>query len=64
MTPFSFEWAWDAGHLIFLGFLYVALIIIAAGLIYSFLKTWAQLPEAEEIHPPEELAYRSRYSRY
>jgi hypothetical protein len=43
MTPFSFEWQWNIEYLIFMGFLYLALTIICAGLIYAFIKTWYEL---------------------
>ncbi len=43
MFPFVFEWAWDAGHLIFMGLLYLVLAVIALGLIYALIKTWLQL---------------------
>ncbi|MFO7739420.1 MAG: hypothetical protein R6V46_13155 [Desulfatiglandaceae bacterium] len=65
MFPFVFEWKWNADHYIFLGLLYLALAIIGFGLVYSFLKTWLDLPD--EQHPSEpspELSYRSRYPDY
>lgn len=31
MFPFIFEWAWDVGHFIFMGLLYMVLIVIGTG---------------------------------
>ena len=65
MTPFSFEWQWNIEYLIFMGLLYLALTIIACGLIYCFVKTWLNLPvkEKPEDAPPE-ISYRTKYSEY
>lgn len=38
MFPFSFEWAWDMSHYVFMGGLWYALAIIGAGLTYCILK--------------------------
>ena len=38
MFPFSFEWAWDMSHIVFMGGLWYALCIIGAGLTYCILK--------------------------
>jgi hypothetical protein len=43
MTPFSFEWQWNIEYLIFFGLLYIALIIIVAGLHAVGIKTILQL---------------------
>ncbi len=43
MFPFVFEWKWDPDHFIFLGFLYLVLGIVGAGLTVAFLKTAAQV---------------------
>jgi|GEM_PF-828977 len=40
MFPFCFEWAWDIGHLIFMGLLYGVLGAISLGLFYAFVMTW------------------------
>jgi formate hydrogenlyase subunit 3/multisubunit Na+/H+ antiporter MnhD subunit len=65
MFPFVFEWKWSADHYIFLGLLYLALTIIGFGLVYSFLKTWLDLPDHEKSsESPPGLSYRSRYSDY
>ena len=63
MTPFSFEWHWNPDYLIFMGLLYVALVIIGAGLIYTFLKTWMDLEEGEDEQPPE-IENRKHYAAY
>ena len=63
MTPFSFEWQWNVDHLLFMGFLYLALTIIACGLVYSLVKTWLALGEKEQSLPPE-IPSRSKYSEY
>lgn len=65
MFPFVFEWDWNSDHLIFLGLLYLALTIIACGLIYSLVKSWIDLPLVEKpLDAPTEISYRSRYSDY
>ncbi len=43
MFPFCFEWQWNADHIIFLGFLYLALTIIGLGLTAALVKTVLQL---------------------
>ena len=65
MFPFCFEWQWNADHYLFLGLLYVALTIVGCGLIYSGVKTWLDLPQADKhSDSPPEISYRSRYSVY
>lgn len=64
MFPFVFEWEYNSDHYIFLGLLYLALIIIGCGLVYSFFKTCLDLLKKEKPEPPLELSYRSRYSDY
>ena len=64
MTPFSFEWQWDVEYLIFFGLLYIALAIIACGLVYCFIKTWLNLPVTEEHDAQPVISYRARYSEY
>ncbi len=39
MFPFSFEWAWDPGHLIFFGGLWYAVSILGLGMTYVILKS-------------------------
>ena len=38
MFPFSFEWIWDAGHLVFHGGLWYALTILGLGMTYCIIK--------------------------
>jgi len=52
MTPLSFEWQWNIEYLIFMGLLYLVLVIIGAGLIYAFIKTWYEIYK-EDKEPPE-----------
>ena len=39
MFPFSFEWVWDGGHLVFMGGLWYALGIIGMGLTFCVVKS-------------------------
>ncbi|RLB30952.1 MAG: hypothetical protein DRH11_14025 [Deltaproteobacteria bacterium] len=66
MTPFSFEWHWNVDYLVFMGLLYIALTIVACGLIYCLVKTWMDLSAGESPPeaPPEQLIYRTRYQQY
>ena len=63
MTPLSFEWQWQADYFVFMGLLYLALVIIGCGLVYTWVKTWFDLDEKEDEVPPE-IPYRSRYTEY
>jgi hypothetical protein len=38
MFPFSFEWIWDAGHILFMGGLWYALAILGMGMTYCIIK--------------------------
>ena len=38
MLPFSFEWIWDAGHLVFHGGLWFALTVLGLGMTYCIIK--------------------------
>lgn len=53
MTPFSFEWQWNIEYFIFMGFLYLALAIIGAGVVYALIKTWIALI-SEPVNKPTE----------
>ncbi len=64
MTPFSFEWHWNADYLIFMGLLYLALAIIGSGLIYTFLKTWMDVEEGGEHGDHEDIPGRKDYATY
>jgi len=39
MFPFCFEWAWDMGHIVFMGGLWYALSIIGAGMTFAIVKS-------------------------
>ncbi|MBW1745471.1 MAG: hypothetical protein JRG74_05610 [Deltaproteobacteria bacterium] len=39
MFPFSFEWIWDVGHMVFMGGLWYALTIIGITMTYCILKS-------------------------
>jgi len=43
MFPFCFEWQWNADHYIFLGLLYLVLIIIGTGIGFTVVKTALQV---------------------
>ena len=65
MTPLSFEWQWNADYFIFMGFLYLALICMGCGIIYSLIRTWLDLRQKEEPEEfPPEISYRTKYSGY
>ena len=38
MFPFSFEWVWDIGHVVFMGGLWYAVSILGAGMTYVIVK--------------------------
>lgn len=38
MFPFSFEWIWDAGHMVFHGGLWYALTLLGLGMTYCIIK--------------------------
>ncbi len=38
MLPFSFEWVWDMGHILFHGGLHFALNVIGLGVAYCVVK--------------------------
>jgi formate hydrogenlyase subunit 3/multisubunit Na+/H+ antiporter MnhD subunit len=63
MTPLSFEWQWNVDYIIFMGLLYMVLIIIGCALIYTLVKTLFDL-DAEGKEPPPEIESRSKYSEY
>jgi hypothetical protein len=64
MTPFSFEWQWNIEYLIFMGLLYLALMIIGAGLVYTYIKSWIDIKEDSEGKLPPAIDYRSKYTEY
>lgn len=65
MTPFSFEWQWNVDYFIFMGLLYLALVVIGCGLVFAYLKTWLDMDaEKKPQETPPEVAYRSKYSEF
>ena len=67
MTPLSFEWLWNSDYIIFMGLLYLALLVVGCGLIYVWLKTWWDLDVADKNQKQDispELSHRSKYSAY
>ena len=64
MTPFSFEWQWNADYFVFMGLLYLALTAIACGLVYCAVKTWLDLESGEKPKSSEKISYRSKYSKF
>jgi len=47
MFPFSFEWIWDMGHLVFHGGLHYALSIIGLGMAYCIVKAAIQTAKGD-----------------
>lgn len=66
MTPFSFEWQWNIDYAVFMGFLYLALAVVACGLIVALFRTLMHLHEEDTgaEGEPQEIPYRSKYSEY
>jgi len=50
MFPFSFEWVWDMGHLVFMGGLWYALGIIGLGITYCIIKAAADSSKKDDHH--------------
>ncbi|MBW2568428.1 MAG: hypothetical protein JRD93_00905 [Deltaproteobacteria bacterium] len=50
MLPFSFEWAWDMGHMIFMGGLWYALTIIGLGMTYCVIKAAVDTSKGKGSH--------------
>jgi hypothetical protein len=46
--PFSFEWIWDAGHVIFHGILWCVLITIGLGVTYCVLRALLDILSSQE----------------
>lgn len=38
MFPFSFEWVWDVGHVIFHGILWCVLVTVGLGVTYCLFR--------------------------
>ena len=63
MTPLSFEWTWTIDYILFMGLLYMVLLVVGCGLAYAFLKSWLDITEEGDRLPPE-VPTRSKYSEY
>ena len=63
MTPLSFEWQWNIEYFIFMGLLYLALLIVGIGLIYTYIKTWLDV-DPKEPKMPAKITTRLKYSDY
>jgi hypothetical protein len=50
MLPFSFEWIWDAGHIIFHGGLWYSLSIIGMGMTYCIIKAAIDTAKGKGSH--------------
>lgn len=65
MTPLSFEWQWNVEYFFFMGFLYLALLVVGCGLAFTYIKTWIDLtPKDEAEAPGSKLPQRAKYSQY
>lgn len=65
MTPLSFEWQWNSGYFLFMGLLYLALVIVGGGIIYSFIRSWLDLQGEEKPGGiPAKISSRRKYSGY
>lgn len=64
MTPFSFEWLWNIEYAVFMGLLYVALVVVGCGAAVVWLKTWWDLGHEKEDDHPQDLTYRDKYDTY
>ena len=50
MLPFSFEWAWDISHLVFMGGLCYALTILGLGMTYCIIKAAVDTAKGKGSH--------------
>jgi hypothetical protein len=65
MTPLSFEWKWTADYLIFMGLLYLALVVVVCGLVFVYVRTWLELHRKEKDEKPlPVIAARVKYPQY
>lgn len=48
MFPFSFEWLWDAGHVIFHGALWCVLCTVGVGLAYCLCRATLDTTEGQD----------------
>ncbi len=63
MTPLSFEWHWSIEYFIFMGLLYLALGIVGAGLVYTYIKTWFTMMD-RKAGTQDKIPSRSKYTEY
>jgi hypothetical protein len=54
MFPFSFEWHWDLGHIIFFGLFYTALTVIGCSLLIGVFMTLKKLNDPDAHHSSNE----------
>lgn len=65
MTPFSFEWQWNIDYFLFMGLLYLALVVVGGGLAFAYIKTWLDVNREEGPEEGgQEISSRSRYSDF
>lgn len=65
MTPLSFEWQWNLDYFLFMGLLYLALGAVGCGLLYTLIKTIADISSGEEEEQAlQKIAYRADYAKY
>ncbi len=50
MLPFSFEWAWDISHMVFMGGLCYALTILGIGMTYCIIKAAVDTAKGKGSH--------------
>jgi hypothetical protein len=50
MFPFSFEWVWDIGHMVFHGGLWYALSIMGMGVTYCIIKAVYDTAKSKDDH--------------
>ena len=50
MLPFSFEWVWDMGHLVFHGGLWYALSVIGMGMTFVIIKSILDTKQGKGSH--------------
>jgi hypothetical protein len=50
MFPFSFEWVWDIGHVVFMGGLWYAVSILGAGMTFVIVKAAMDTMDSGKSH--------------
>ena len=51
MLPFSFEWIWDMGHLLFHGALWFALNVMGLAITFCIVKAVIDTVKGKGSHP-------------